>query len=186
MFRFLQIVFIQPRWNSRCSSLSTTVKWLLGEVVPPSGGAWGGIAIDDAFLLFLENVFGTRVMKELKLTELEDYTELIHEFEVKKRSIKTDTTNDVVITMPVGFIDIIKKHCGGIDTAIKKSPYSDSISISGQRLRVNPQKFRDLFKSTINSLLKHLEQLFRHPKVSDIQYIIMVGGFQNVNLYKKK
>ncbi|CAG2213173.1 unnamed protein product [Mytilus edulis] len=159
---------------------------LLEEVVPPSGGAWGGTAIDDAYLRFLEKVFGEKVVQELKLKELEDYTELIHEFEVKKRSIKTDTTDDVVITMPVGFIDIIKKHCGGIDTAIKKSPYSDSISISGQRLRVNPQKFRDLFKPNINSLLKHLEQLFRHPKVSDIQYIIMVGGFSECELVQKE
>ncbi|XP_063413407.1 heat shock 70 kDa protein 12A-like [Mytilus trossulus] len=159
---------------------------LLEEVVPPSSGAWGGTAIDDAYLRFLEKVFGEKVVQELKLKELEDYTELIHEFEVKKRSIKTDTTDDVVITMPVGFIDIIKKHCGGIDTAIKKSPYSDSISISGQRLRVNPQKFRNLFKPTINSLLKHLEQLFRHPKVSDIQYIIMVGGFSECELVQKE
>lgn len=160
---------------------------LLEEVVPPSGGAWGGTAIDDAYLKFLEKVFGEKVVKELKLKELEDYTELIHEFEVKKRSIKTDTTSDIVITMPVGLMNIIKKHCGGIDTAIKKSPYSDSISVSGQqKLCVNPQKFRDLFKPTINSLLKHLDQLFRHPKVSDIQHIIMVGGFSECELVQKE
>ncbi|CAG2202052.1 unnamed protein product [Mytilus edulis] len=180
------IVFLKPRWNSRCSNLSTTGEWFLREVLPPSGGAWGGIGIDDAFLRFLKNVFGTRVMKDLKLTELEDYTELIHEFEVKKRSIKTDTTTDIVITMPVGLMNIIKKHCGGIDAAIKKSQYSDSISVSGQqKICVNPQKFRDLFKPTINSLLKHLEQLFRHPKVSDIQHIIMVGGFSECELVQR-
>ncbi|XP_063413738.1 heat shock 70 kDa protein 12B-like isoform X2 [Mytilus trossulus] len=95
---------------------------LLEEVVPPSGGAWGGTAIDDAYLRFLEKVFGEKVVQDLKLKELVDYTELIHEFEVKKRSIKTDTTTDIVITMPVGLMNIIKKHCGGIDAAIKKIP----------------------------------------------------------------
>lgn len=159
---------------------------LLEEVVPPSGGAWGGTAIDDAYLRFLENVFGEKVVQDLKLKELEDYTELIHEFEVKKRSIKTDTITDIVITMPVGLMNIIKKHCGGVDAAIKKSQHSDSISVSGQqKLCVNPQKFRDLFESTIKSLLKHLEQLFRHPKVSDIQHIIMVGGFSECELVQR-
>ncbi|CAC5355527.1 unnamed protein product [Mytilus coruscus] len=56
----------------------------LEEVVPPSGGPWGCIAIDDAFLLFLENVFGTTVMKNLQLTDLDDYTKLINEFKFKK------------------------------------------------------------------------------------------------------
>ncbi|XP_071127602.1 heat shock 70 kDa protein 12A-like [Mytilus edulis] len=88
---------------------------LLEEVVPPSGGAWGGTAIDNAYLRFLEKVFGEMVVQELKLKDLEDYTELIHEFKAKKWSIKTDRKTDIVITMPVGLVNIIEKHCGGID-----------------------------------------------------------------------
>ncbi|CAC5426153.1 unnamed protein product [Mytilus coruscus] len=157
----------------------------LEEVVRPSRGAWGETAIDYGIQRFLENVFGEKVMKELRLKELEDYITLMYELEVKKRSIKSDTISDIVITMPFCLREIIKRHCGGIVTVINNSEYSDSISICGQKLLVNAQTFRDLFKPTINSLLKHLEQLFRHPEVSEIQQIIMVGGFSECELVQK-
>lgn len=143
---------------------------------------WGGTAIDNAFLRFLENVFDEKVVKDLKLNELEDYMDLIHEIEVKKELIKLDTNTDIVINMSVGLMCTIKKHCGGINAAIQKSKYSDSISVSGKKLLVNAQVFKDLFKPTIDELLKYLDQLFQNPKVSDINHIIMVGAFSKCEL----
>lgn len=159
---------------------------LIKEVVPPSHGDWGEAVVVDDFLRFLENVFGIQVIKELKLNDLEDYTELIHEFEVKKQLINPDTTSDTIITMPVGLVNIIKRRCGGLAAAIKKSKYGDFISVRGQqKLCVNPQKFRDLFKPTIESLLKHLDQLFKHPEVSDVHQVIMVGKFSECKIVQK-
>lgn len=157
----------------------------LEEVVQPSRCNLGGTDIDIGIVRFLENVFGEQVMKELELKELEDYITLMYELEVKKQSIKSDAISDIAITMPFCLIEITKIHCGGIVAAITKSKYSDSISISGQKLLVNVQTFRDLFKPTINSLIKHIEQLFRHSEVSDIQQILMVGGFSECELVQK-
>ncbi|CAG2213172.1 unnamed protein product [Mytilus edulis] len=53
----------------------------LEEVLPPSGGNWGGKAIDKAYKRFLYSVFTKKGIKELKSEELEDYTTLCHEFE---------------------------------------------------------------------------------------------------------
>lgn len=131
----------------------------LSEVIPTSGGAWGGINVDNAFIRFLEKVFSAEVLKELKSGEIEAYNDLIFEFEVKKRSIRSDTTSDIMIKMPMGLIDLTKKHYGGINAAIKQSSYVDFVSLSGlQKLCVNPQTFRDLFKPTIDELLKHLKK----------------------------
>lgn len=145
-------------------------------------GPRAGNAIDDAFLKFMEDVVGAQVFKELKSTELEVYTYFINEFEIKKRSIKSYTTSDILIPLPIGLMNIVKKHCGGMDATMKKSIYRKCILISGQKLFVNPQTFRDLFEPTIISLLKHLEQLLRHPKILDIQHIIMIGGFSECEL----
>ncbi|VDI74871.1 Hypothetical predicted protein [Mytilus galloprovincialis] len=159
----------------------------LSEVIPTSGGAWGGINVDNAFIIFLENVFSAEVLKELKSEEIEDYNDLILEFEVKKRSIRSDTTSDIVINLPVGLIDLTKKHYGGIDAAIKPSGYVDFVSLSGlQKLHVNPQTFRDLFKPTIDELLKHIKKtILRNEKCSRLQNIIMVGGFSECELVQK-
>lgn len=154
--------------------------------MPTSGGAWGGINVDNAFISFLGNVFSAELLKELKSEEYEDYTDLILEFEVKKRSIRSDTTSDIVINLPMGLIDLAKKHYGGIVAAIKQSGYADFVSLSGlQKLCRNPQTFRDLFKPTIDELLKHLKIILKHGKCLHLQSIMMVGGFSECELVQK-
>ncbi|CAG2224635.1 unnamed protein product [Mytilus edulis] len=56
----------------------------LKEVVPASGGPWGGKSIDEAFHSFLKRICGPKVMEELRKTELEDFIDLFREFETKK------------------------------------------------------------------------------------------------------
>ncbi|CAC5355529.1 unnamed protein product [Mytilus coruscus] len=87
--------------------------------------------------------------------------------------------------MPYGLLDIIKRHCGGIDVALMNSKYGGSVAVNRQILRIKSQKFRELFKPTIDELLKYLDQLFQHPKVSEIQNIIMVGGFSDCEFVQR-
>jgi hypothetical protein len=46
----------------------------------------------------------------LKTTELEDYVDVFREFETKKRSIKTNQENKVVITLPLSLTTLVKKQ----------------------------------------------------------------------------
>ncbi|CAG2202059.1 unnamed protein product [Mytilus edulis] len=85
----------------------------LEEVLPPSGGDWGGTAVDRAYLEFVN---------------------------------------------------------------------SESVSCAGQKLSVKPEAFRKLFKSTIDSIIKHVDKLLKHPNLSDLHHIIMVGGFSECEL----
>lgn len=155
----------------------------LEEVLPPSGGHWGGTAIDKAYKRFLYSVFTKKVIKELKSDELEDYTTLCHEFEVKKRSITSGLKTDIVITLPYSLVEITVKHCKTVQSAITQSSYKESVSFSTpQKLFVNPEVFRNLFKPTIDALIKHLDKLFKDPNLSDLHHIIMVGGFSECEL----
>ncbi|CAG2215187.1 unnamed protein product [Mytilus edulis] len=80
------------------------------EVVPPSGGPWGGKSIDEAFFKFLCEICGTKVMEDLKSIELEDYIDLFREFETKKRSVRNNNQTNVVITLPVSLTDLVKQQ----------------------------------------------------------------------------
>ncbi|XP_076071445.1 heat shock 70 kDa protein 12A-like [Mytilus galloprovincialis] len=154
----------------------------LEEVLPPSGGDWGGTAVDRAYLEFVNSVFTKKVISELHSNQLEDYTTLFHEFEVKKRTITTDYSTDIVITLPVSLLEITRKHCTSVANAIQKSIYKESVSCKGQKLSVKPEAFRKLFKSTIDSIIKHVDKLLKHPNLSDLHHIIMVGGFSECEL----
>ena len=155
----------------------------LEEVVPASGGPWGGIAIDEAYLKFLEMLFSKAVIEKFKDGDLYDYTELIQQFEVKKRSITSEHNTEVVITMPMGLLEIIKNEFGGVETAIKRSTYKYNVSfLPSQKLLVKPEIFRNFFKPTIDALINHVDQLLKDANLVDLKNIIMVGGFSECKL----
>lgn len=157
----------------------------LEEVLPPSGGDWGGIAIDQAYIEFLHCVFTKKVIEELKSNDLEDYTNLCHEFEVKKRSITSALSTDIVISLPYSLVQTTAKLCKSVQAVIIKSSYKDLVSFSApQKLIVNPEVFRKLFKPTIDALIGHLDKLLQDPNLSDLHHIIMVGGFAECELVK--
>ncbi|CAC5355531.1 unnamed protein product [Mytilus coruscus] len=94
------------------------------------------------------------------------------------RSITSDLKTDIVISLPYSLVEITAKHCKSVQSVITQSCYKDSVSFSTpQKLFVNPEVFRNLFKPTIDALIKHLNKLFKDPNLSDLHHIIMVGGF---------
>ncbi|XP_063405712.1 uncharacterized protein LOC134689676 [Mytilus trossulus] len=154
----------------------------LDEGVPPSGGYWGCTSVDRAYLEFLNSIFTKKVIGELRSTTPTDYKDLLHEFEVKKRTITSEYSTDIVITLPVGLLEITQKHCTSVADAIQKSIYKESVSCKIQKLYVKPDIFRMLFQPYIDLIVKHLDKLFKHPKLSDLHHIQMVGGFSECEL----
>ena len=128
-------------------------------------------------------LFSKEVIENFKDGDLYDYTELIQQFEVKKRSITSEHDTDVVITMPMGLLEIIKSKFGGVEKAIKRSKYKLDVSFHpSQKLFVKPEIFRNFFKPTIDALIKHVDQLLKDAKLVDLRNIVMVGGFSECKL----
>ncbi|CAG2187117.1 unnamed protein product [Mytilus edulis] len=73
-----------------------------------------------------------------------------------------------------------------METALEQSPYGQAVSYSKQKLHISPDTFRDLFKSTTEALIKHLERMFRDDKLSDLENLIMVGGFSECELIQHR
>ncbi|XP_076071991.1 heat shock 70 kDa protein 12A-like [Mytilus galloprovincialis] len=155
----------------------------LVEVLPPSGGDWGGTAVDQAYIDLLHCVFTKVVVEEFQSDELEDYTNVLFQFEVKKRSVTSELSTDIVITLPISLVKISKKYCESVQSAIMQSAYKDLISFTApQKLYVKPEVFRKLFKPTIDALICHVDKLLKYPILSDLLHIIMVGGFSECEL----
>lgn len=150
--------------------------------MPPSGGPWGGKSIDEAFFSFLSDICGRTVMDDLKTKELEDYIDLFQEFETKKRSIRTNQANKVVITLPVSLTDLVKDKHEKFENALGKSRYKDCVNYAKQKLHISPDTFRSLFTKTIEELIKHIRKLLSNDKLSGLNTILMVGGFSECEL----
>lgn len=164
----------------------------LEEIIPPSGGPWGGTTVDDQYVEFLKELFGLEIIEELKKSDLEDYTELIYGFEIKKRSVKStdgdelEGKTDITITLPAGLLEIVKKHKkSSLESVVQKSQYKNFVSVSGQKLHIKQAVFRRLFEPTTKHLLEHIRKLFEKPELSDVKHIIMVGGFSECDIIQK-
>lgn len=120
-------------------------------------------------------------MEKLK-TEHDEFIDLFREFETKKRLIRVDQTNKIVVSLPDALIDLVKCYKGEMETVLQQSPYGDSVTFRNKEMHITPETFRDLFKPTINALVKHLEAMFRHEELRDLKTIFVVGAFAECDL----
>ncbi|XP_061183996.1 heat shock 70 kDa protein 12A-like [Saccostrea echinata] len=156
---------------------------VLDEVRPASGGPWGGKSVDDKFEKFMKEILGEEVMDKLKTENMEDYLDLFREFESKKRNISTVKTGKVHMKVPLTVKSLAeKKMKKNMTEILKESNYGESVHFANMKLHMAIDVFKDLFKPTIDGIVKHLKEVFMEKNVHDVETILMVGGFSECEL----
>ncbi|XP_061183705.1 heat shock 70 kDa protein 12A-like [Saccostrea echinata] len=169
----------------------------LVELIPATGGEWGGTCVDKAFHKFLENILGEKVMKRFS-SELEykdDYFTFWQGFETKKRNkIGTAVSDTVHIRLPLGLEDIVKevfnykqlKRNEPIKRCIEKSKYNGKIEYKDGVIWMPSAIFKEMFYPTIRNITTHLEGLFKKESGKDVNILLMVGGFADNELLQSE
>jgi molecular chaperone DnaK (HSP70) len=115
---------------------------------------------------------------------MEDYLDMMGTFEVKKRCVKSDMAGSISFTIPMGFLDLCKrahKVRDFKDVINSNERHRDDVKYAGGRLKMENGYFGGFFKKTIDSIVKHIAQLFE-KEVKDVEIIVMVGGFSECML----
>jgi hypothetical protein len=190
MFGILPI-FIKYYISGETADITTHRKeedGTLKEQLPTSRRPWGGKSVDDAFMKFLTDLAGETVMKKMKDDNMEDYVEIIRSFETKKRTISPDKEGNTTMTIPQSFFNHSKKVHGVKDfkdVIEKNSVYSEKVKYTAGRLKWKNEHFREFFKKTVDSIIKHIDELFEEQLVRDVDIIVMVGGFSECEIVQK-
>lgn len=121
-------------------------------------------------------------MENFRLKEYEDYIDLFQEFQTKKHSIRSNQNHNVVITLPVSLIDLVRQEYRGFEIAIEQSRYKEIVMYTRQKLHMPPDTFRCLFEPSIRAIIKHVAEMQKNPVVEDINIFVMVGGFVECEL----
>lgn len=119
-------------------------------------------------------------MDAFRLNEKYDFLELLQDFERKKRDITPVSTSNVIFHAPSSLVDIFKKENPGKDikTVVDSKPtLKDKLSIVRDKLRIDAQLFKTLYDESLDKIIHHLQQIFRHPSVKDVPSILLVGGY---------
>lgn len=159
----------------------------LKELLPATGGAFGGKSVDDEFWKMFGQIVGETNLNLLKRESMEDYLDLCRDFETKKREVTGEGEKNVGFTIPVSLIDILKKdkRRQNLTKSVQISPFADTVELKKNKLCIRSGQFRKLFTKTVDGILSHMENILYKPKFKHIQHILMVGGFSDCQLLQK-
>lgn len=157
------------------------------ELQKASGGAWGGVNVDSAFVHFLEKLFGHETVQTFRETHLFDYLELEREFEMVKRKAKVEDTSKITIRIPPSFLEIFRtvNDCNDIKEALESTSYRRRVSITGDKLRMEAGILREMFGSIVDDIIRQVGCLLSSKNKYDVRNIVMVGGLSESEYMQK-
>ncbi|XP_033742683.1 heat shock 70 kDa protein 12A-like [Pecten maximus] len=156
----------------------------LKEIHEPTGGPWGGTAVDREFFKFLAQVFGGKVVEKFKRKCMSDYVDFCRDFEMKKRTIKAETTGKVSLKLPRSFKEIFEENSNTtVHNALSNSEYLEKCRYFSDKLRIDADVLKGFFEVPIKEIVSHVHKLLK--KVGRIEMIMMVGGFSDCELVDK-
>ena len=162
----------------------------LKEIIPASGGPWGGTSVDETFPQFLIDLLGTNVMATFKEEYKEDYLELCRGFEAYKRDVHISKTGNIHLNVPSSLIALLRrmyktKDKKGLTKKVFEHsvlPYKDQVSFVNFKIKMPAEMFKGIFTPTTNCIVQHMKSLFSKEDVSDVNTILLVGGFSESSI----
>ncbi|XP_060585384.1 heat shock 70 kDa protein 12A-like [Ruditapes philippinarum] len=154
----------------------------LKEIQKASGGAWGGNEVDKSYLQLLENIVQAATMNKFQREEMNDYFDLLREFETKKRSITRNNEGKITFKLPLSLCKLAELDGIKIATKIERSHDKKKYSWIGDKLRIEKIAAKALFAPPIEKLLNHVKNMFEQPEIQDVDAILLVGGFSECDL----
>lgn len=160
----------------------------LTEISRATGGDCGGTSIDSDFIQLLAKIFGAPLIHSMKREQPEAYLDLIREFETVKRTITPSKQGKVNMAIPYATLDALcKKYLKeDISSTLLASPYANSISIRGDKMRFDADLFKTLFDKTSKNILTLIKEMFRRDELESVELLLLVGGFSECSLIQSE
>jgi len=146
----------------------------LKELHQPTGGDFGGTNVDNKFIDILNRIFGANVIRAFKNDYMNEYWELMSDFELKKRNF--DGSGRIVLKFPSHLLDLYEEKVGqAVSESLQQSSLEQSVEFKLGKLFIAVDLVKTIFDETVNKIVKVTESLL--DKVDRIDNVIMVGGF---------
>ena len=153
------------------------------EILPASGGPWGGMYVDQQFACLLEDIFGKKFLNRYKSAHPESWLQLISSFETTKKPFNGADQNSLRVALPWSFGDFHLEHKGGKSIKNSVQAYNNpDISFTNGAIVIKHETAKHLFSQMLNNITAHVKVLLRNPKLAKCRYIFMVGGFSQSRL----
>jgi len=144
-----------------------------------TGGAYGGIYVNEKFQKLLENLFGTPKINEYRIKFPAEWLRLMNDFEMKKRGRRAFDEKITRITLPRNFLQMVSgPSASDLATRLAKSCNLDDVEIyNDEYLCLGPKAMKSLFGPVVNGIIRHMGELLSKPALKNVSCLFMVGGF---------
>ena len=149
----------------------------MDELVSPSGGPWGGTKVDARFVELLGSALGNDFINKYQKKCPHEWLQFLTNFEKLKRGFKPeDMSSKICISLPWSMGNLYTEVNRGkkIEKALKSA---EGLSFSNGMITIKHAAAKRLFEDVIQDIAEHLRKLLKDSKLSDVKYILMVGGF---------
>ena len=152
------------------------------ELYKATGGAWGGMKVDEAFVNYFCEIFSEEVIEKVKQDYADDWVEMMVEFEKLKRKISLNNKKE--------FVHMNLRHCVhevfldvmdvNLDIAFKNNfAKTRGAILNRQKLKIPKIVIADMIEQVAKSISSHTTLLLSQKENSNLDFIVMVGGFSN-------
>lgn len=149
------------------------------ELHRPTRGPWGGTKVDEAFDQLIIKIVGASCFQKFKDDYKVEALDIYRELETKKRTIKPESNSKITIKLPVSLVVTFEEETGEkMKEVVQQTQFYNANKMTWQvdKLRMEADLFKWLFRQPINMLVEHLQQLMATKNLSDVSTLLMVGG----------
>lgn len=158
----------------------------LKEVHKASGGAWGGTKVDEEFERLLIDVIKDKAYEKFRDQHTADHLDLQRELEMKKRIITPRSKNKVTLKVPVSLARCYSELTeSSVENAVEKSRYKGKITWLPDKIRIDAELFKGIFKPCADKIVKHITDLLKYPEMKGTDTFLMVGGFSESEMIQE-
>lgn len=149
------------------------------EIYQVTGGAYGGICVDQKFQNLLENLFGIPKVKEYRIKFPAEWLRLMNDFEMKKRGRRAFDDKITRIVLPRNLLQMVSgPSASDLATSLAKSCNLNDVEIyNDEYLCLGPKAMKSLFDPVVNGIIRHMRELLSKPALKNVSCLFMVGGF---------
>ncbi|XP_061164556.1 heat shock 70 kDa protein 12B-like [Saccostrea echinata] len=159
----------------------------LREITKASGGAWGGLRVNQQFYQYIEGIVGKEVMDGLKEQYPAAHLDLEREIEQKKRNLQGDENKKIAINLPGELLELFEENKGQklSDFVNSSDHYKGRVDMRHEKLRFDISVTFSMFKPAVDSILHHIGELLSDPVTGGLQNIMLVGGFSDSRIIQR-
>ena len=149
----------------------------LKEIHYSTGGPWGGTNVDTNFEELMKRIMGKEFIENFIMSNAKDWLKFMIQFERAKYAVKIDKGIDIDIPLAM-FMKYSKETGRGIDGIIEKIEKEKlAVVVDNTTLKIKFSEAKKLFDPVTKTISTHLSDLLALSNLSEIKYLILVGGF---------